>query len=190
MSTHRSYSAPARDDARRETRRRVRSHAAALFLENGYASTTLAAVAAAAGVSTRYVQMLAGSKAGLLSEVIQVAVAGDDDERPLAAREGWNSTLAAGGQDTLRAFAEINAEVFRRSAALLAVARSAAETDGALASLQARSHERRFEDCSTIAHRLAEDDWLGPATMLPPRPRTHYVLASGALSASIARSAR
>ncbi len=177
MSAHRSYSAPAREEARRETRRRVRHHAAVAFLEHGYLSTTLAAVADAAGVSTRYVQMLFGSKAGLLSEVIQVAVAGDDEEQPVAAREEWATMLAAGGRDTLRAFAEINAEIFRRSAALLDIARNAAETDQVLAALQARSRERRFEDCTTLARRLSADGWLGPETTADVAADTIYALA-------------
>lgn len=178
MSAPRPYSAPARDDARRETRRRIRDQGASLFLQNGYVPTTLAAVATAAGVSTRYVQMLFGSKAGLLSEVIQVAIAGDDEEQSLATREGWSSMLEAGGHDTLRAFAEINAEIFRRSAAFLVVASSAAEADGALAALQTRSHERRLQDCSTIAQRLADGGWLDPATTTAAATDTLYVLAS------------
>jgi len=178
MSTPRPYSAPARDDARRATRRRIREEGASLFLQNGYVSTTLAAVAAAAGVSTRYVQLVFGSKAGLLSEVIQVAITGDDEAQPLAAREEWLGMLGAGGQDTLRAFAEINAEILRRSAGLLVLASSAAETDHALSALQTRSQERRLQDCSSIAQRLTEDGWLDPPTTAVAATDTIYVLSS------------
>ena len=178
MTSSRSYSAPVRDDARLETRRRILDHATGLFLENGYVPTTLAAVARAAGVSSRYVQMVFGSKAGLLSEAIQVAIAGDDVDQPLAAREGWLIMLGAHGDGTLHAFAEINAEIFRRSAALLAVASSAAETDRALAALQTRSHERRLQDCATIAQWLADDGWLDSTITVAAATDSIYVLAS------------
>lgn len=87
-----------------------------------------------------YVQMAFGSKAGLLSDVIEVAVAGDEQERPLAERESWATMLNAGGEDTVRAFAGIVAGVYKRTAGLLAVAATAAEADEALAALQARSY--------------------------------------------------
>ena len=48
-------------------------------VEHGYAATTVAAVAEAAGVSTQTVFGTFGGKAGLLSEAIDVALAGDDE---------------------------------------------------------------------------------------------------------------
>ena len=177
----RPYSAPARDDARRETRRRVRSEAASLFVRNGYAPTTLAAVAAASGVSGRYVQMVFGSKAGLLSEVIEVAVVGDDAEHPLAQRDDWAAMLEAGGEQTVGAFARIVASVYRRSAALLAVAAVAAETDPALDALQTRSRERRLQDCTSMTDRLHDTGWLHPAVPPATAAVTVFALSSSEL---------
>lgn len=178
MANPRSYSAPARDEARRVTRRRIRDEAGVLFLRNGYLSTTLAAIADAAGVSTRYVQMAFGSKAGLLSEVIQVAVVGDDEQRPLAGRDDWTTMLAAGGEATVQGFAEIVADVLKRSAGLLAVAATAARSDEMLNALQTRSHHRRLADCTAVAGRLHHDGWLDPATSTAHAADTMYALSS------------
>jgi AcrR family transcriptional regulator len=172
------YSAPVRDQARLETRRRMRAAAHDLFLRHGYVPTTLAQVADAAGVSTRYVQMAFGSKAGLLSEVIEVAVVGDDEQRPLAHRNDWVQMLGAGGGDTVRAFAEIVAAVYERSAELLAVAASGAEADTMLAELRERSHHRRLRDCTAAAERLQADGWLEPPTTAVGAADTIYVLSS------------
>lgn len=160
----RSYAAPSREQSRHETRRRIRSEAATLFVRDGYVPTTLGAVGTAAGVSGRYVQMVFGSKAGLLSEVIEVAVVGDDQERPLAQRDDWTAMLDAGGEQTLTGFAHLVADVYARSAALLAVAAVAAETDPALGALQARSRERRLQDCTSVTARLDGSGWLGHTT--------------------------
>lgn len=178
MATTRPYCAPARDDARRQTRRRIRTEAEALFLRNGYVPTTLAAVAEAAGVSGRYVQMVFGSKASLLSEVIEVAVAGDDTERALAGRDAWAAMLEAGGEDMLRGFATIVAGVYLRGAALLAVAAVAGETDPALVALQTRSRQRRLQDCETVSDRLHHDGWLDPTLTAAAAADTVYALSS------------
>jgi AcrR family transcriptional regulator len=57
------------------------------FLDVGYATSTLAAIAADAGVSVPTVYKGFTSKAGLLKSVFDVAVAGDLDPIPMAERE-------------------------------------------------------------------------------------------------------
>jgi AcrR family transcriptional regulator len=178
MEAKRAYNAPTRDDARLQTRRRIRQEATELFLRHGYAPTSLAAIGRAAGVSGRYVQMVFGSKAGLLTEAIQVAVVGDDSDRPLAGREDWTEMLKAGGQDTVRAFAQINAGIYQRCGLLLGVAATAAETDADLAALQARGQERRLRDCRSVTDRLQHDGWLYPDLTSAAAADTAYALSS------------
>ena len=86
-SGRRPYRAPQREALRNQTRQRIRSAARELFLNHGYTATTLTQVGEEAGVSRRYVQMTFGSKAELLSEVIKVAVAGDDAQVRLVQAE-------------------------------------------------------------------------------------------------------
>ena len=75
----RRYRSALREDQARRTRRRVREAATAVFLDRGYAGTTMRAVAAEAGVSVPTVEMLFGTKSRLLKAAIDVAVAGDDE---------------------------------------------------------------------------------------------------------------
>ena len=86
VKTPRSYHSPLRAAQARETRRRVLDAAVALFLENGYPRTTIAAVAGASDVAADTVLHLFGSKRGLLKEVMDVVIGGDDEEMPLLER--------------------------------------------------------------------------------------------------------
>ncbi|MEJ7800903.1 MAG: helix-turn-helix domain-containing protein [Ilumatobacter sp.] len=54
----RAYHSPLRESQARETRRRVVASARELFLERGYPTTTIAAVADRAGVSPDHLQQL------------------------------------------------------------------------------------------------------------------------------------
>jgi AcrR family transcriptional regulator len=58
-----------------------------LFVERGYAATTVADIAAAAGVAQATVNAAFGGKAGLLKHLVDVGVVGDDAPVPLAERE-------------------------------------------------------------------------------------------------------
>ena len=78
----RRYDSPVRREQARQTRAAVVRAAHRRFLADGYASTTLAAVARDAGVSVDTVYAVFGSKRGLLAAVMDVNVGGDD--QPLA----------------------------------------------------------------------------------------------------------
>lgn len=156
----RRYNAPQREARRNQTKLRIRSAARELFGNHGYTTTTLAQVGEHAGVSRRYVQMAFGSKAELLSEVIKVAVAGDDAYEPLARRDNWTAMLALGGKDTLEAYAALSTEICQRAAGLLAVAAIAADAEDQLAKLRADALLRRQQDCATVIGALAADGSL------------------------------
>ncbi len=83
---------PYRSSVRREradqTRRRLIDAASTHILEAGYASTSLAAIAGTAGVSVDTVYKTFGSKIGLLKEVLDVGIGGDDVPVPLLERAG------------------------------------------------------------------------------------------------------
>lgn len=82
----RSYSSPVRAQQARLTRRRILEAATALIAADGYASTTVAAVASAAGVSPQTVYNAFTDKPTLLKAAYDVAIAGDDEPTPLAER--------------------------------------------------------------------------------------------------------
>jgi AcrR family transcriptional regulator len=80
VKASRSYHSPLRAAQARETRRRVLDAAGRLFQERGYPRTTIADVATAAEVAADTVLHLFGSKRGLLKEVMDVVVGGDDED--------------------------------------------------------------------------------------------------------------
>jgi AcrR family transcriptional regulator len=80
VKSTRSYRSPLREAQARETRRRVVSAARDLFLDRGYAATTIAAVARGAEVSADTVYSTFGSKIAVLKAVLDVAVGGDDTD--------------------------------------------------------------------------------------------------------------
>ncbi|WP_426513998.1 TetR/AcrR family transcriptional regulator [Dactylosporangium sp. McL0621] len=79
MVVKRRYESARRQEQARQTRRAILAAAAKLFVEPGYAATPLTAVAAEAGVAVQTVYAVFGSKRQLLSQLVDVTIAGDDE---------------------------------------------------------------------------------------------------------------
>lgn len=77
-------------------RRRVVDVATTLFVRDGYLSTTMSDIAAAAGVAVKTVYAAYGSKLGVLTAAHDRAVAGDDAPTPLLDRP-WLLALKDAG---------------------------------------------------------------------------------------------
>ena len=103
----RSYNSPLHADQALQTRRKVLESARRLFVERGYAGTTVAVVADDAGVSPETIYLSLGGKRGLLEGVMDITgphdSAADDDKwwhlvdelaSPLPAWTRWSSTAA------------------------------------------------------------------------------------------------
>src|ERR1700722_4494695 len=103
----RRYRSPKQAARALETRRRIRMAAEVLFLRDGYARTTMTAVARAAGVVEKTVYLVFPTKAALLNEMIVTAVRGEDARRPLAERH--RAALAAPPLELLARFGELHA---------------------------------------------------------------------------------
>src|SRR5690554_89424 len=86
-SPRRGYDASGRQAEAGARRRRVIDSARELFLERGFAATSIADVAEAASVSPQMIYASFGGKAGILAGVVDLTAGGDDDnvllrERP------------------------------------------------------------------------------------------------------------
>ena len=86
VKTSRRYESAGRQEQARQTRREVLAAAKALFLERGYAATTMADVAAEAGVAVQTVYSAVGGKAALLKAVFDTTIVGDDERVPVSGR--------------------------------------------------------------------------------------------------------
>lgn len=94
-----------------------------LFLERGYARTSLVEVAARADVSERTVYVRFAGKAELLKRVIDVAVVGDTQHEPLSDRSWTQEAMTARTlEERIGAFASGVAAMQARLAPLVAVA--------------------------------------------------------------------
>lgn len=137
VKTSRSYHSPLREARARETRRRVLAAAQGLFVERGYPATTIAAVAQRAEVSPDTVYSAFGSKLALLKEVLDVVVAGDDDDTAVLDRPGPQALRAERDQRTqLAVFAAAVTGQLERLRPVDDVLRSAAAVDEEAAALR------------------------------------------------------
>lgn len=104
------------------TERLIVDAATELFLQHGYANTTLAAVADRAGVAERTVYLRFETKARLFQRVIEAGTVGDTDSTPLPEREWSIRAMSAPTlQDRIAAFAEGVADMHERLGPLMAV---------------------------------------------------------------------
>src|SRR3954463_14276864 len=93
-SASRRYESVKRTEAAARTRQAIRQAAMELFLRDGYAATSMKAIAARAGVSERTMYLAYDTKAALLRRVIEVAVREDEDPVPLSQRQQWRDVIA------------------------------------------------------------------------------------------------
>jgi AcrR family transcriptional regulator len=157
----RSYDSSGRQAQARATRARVRDAAAALFIAQGYAGTSLTAIAREAEVAPQTIYAMFGAKANLLKEVVEVALAGDDEpvavaDRPHAQRAREASTPA----EAAAATAAMCRQIFDRSAALLAMANVAAIGDPEIAEMARIGYEGRLLDMRRAVEGMAAGGFL------------------------------
>jgi AcrR family transcriptional regulator len=90
----RSYDHSGRAAAARETRRAVVRAASELFLQQGYLATTLTAIAQRAGVSVQTVYAQFGNKPAIVKQILDEAIAGDDEPVAIVDRPEVQAQLA------------------------------------------------------------------------------------------------
>jgi AcrR family transcriptional regulator len=157
----RRYDSPARQERARATRRGVLAAATRLFLERGYASTTMADVAEAAGVVVQTVYSSVGGKAELLKQALDVAIVGDDEPVPMVDRPEILAVRSeTDGRRKLERFAAHLATVQSRTARLSRVLAVAADSDPDVARLQATALAGRRHGMREFATNLREQGLL------------------------------
>ena len=134
MSPHvkprRRYDATNRQAQARRTRAAILGAAHALFLADGFAATTMPAIAEAAGVSVQTVYKAFGNKARLAKAVFDVAIAGDDEPVALLERPTLGRVRAeTDPRRQLELYGEFLAEVAPRHVPVQLVIRDAAGSD-------------------------------------------------------------
>lgn len=152
----RRYSSQVRDEQARRTRQAVVTAARELFLAQGYAATTIDAIAEAAHVSRRTVFNSAGGKSVLLKLAFEWAIVGDDEPVALADRQEVQAVRAE--QDPRRAlmgWAQLVSSVAERVAPISEVAAVAADSGPAAAELLASFARSRMFGAREFTQHLA-----------------------------------
>jgi AcrR family transcriptional regulator len=135
---------PSRRQRAEATQRRIAKTAYALFCEQGYAGTTMAQIAEAAGVAVQTVYFTFHTKPALLSRAYEVAVGGE--EAPVAPHlQPWHAAMRAESDiaSALRAFVTGSGEILRRVTPLYFAARVAADADAEAARVMAFNENGR-----------------------------------------------
>jgi len=180
----RRYHSPLRAEQAGRTRRRILEAAFRLFAERGYAGTTIAAVAAKAGVSPETIYLTLGGKRGLLEGVIEMAVAGEDG--PLTKETAWWASVGElpDAGERLEKMVEYSCGILARTRPIHAVIRGAADKEQFAAALGRRLlHDRLTAQTERIRRYLADHlrpglsvDEAGQRYCALASPELHYVL--------------
>lgn len=157
----RRYDATRRQARAAERREAVLLAARRRFLAEGYAATTVAAVAADAGVSAESVYKWFGSKAGLLKAVWDRSLGGSAPTHA-EQRSDAASAAATDGRSIVRSWALLAAEVGAVADPIHRLVEQAAYADGEVADLQARIEAERARRMEHNAAYLADGGHLRP----------------------------
>lgn len=149
----------------RSTRARITAAATELFTTAGYGTTSIAAIAARAGVSEQSVYYSFGTKRAVLTAALDLAIAGDDEPVPTLERPWVRAALAdPDPREQIRRQVAGAADIYRRAAPLLDVVRGAATADADLVEAWATNLEQRLTVQRVFADALARKTPL-PAGM-------------------------
>jgi len=141
----RPYDSPRRREQARATRHAVLEAARELFIDRGYVATTIDAIAERAGVSPETLYATFGSKRALLTELVDVSVAGGDDQ-PRIFDQQWVQEMRGEPDPNRRVaiLARNGRAILERRAAVDEVVNGAAAADPAIAALAERSRKERY----------------------------------------------
>jgi AcrR family transcriptional regulator len=152
-----------RKERAQQTRRRMIDAAYSLFCQRGYAAATMNDIAEEAGVAVQTLYFTFHTKAELLKETLDVAVAGDDDPIPIFERP-WMKELETeiDPHRRLELIAEHGGAILRRVAPLKAAVEAVAAFDADAATVwqdnetQRRRGQGRYVELFAAAGHLRD----------------------------------
>jgi AcrR family transcriptional regulator len=152
-----------RAEQARATRRRIVDQATRLFIEQGYAATTLNQIAKGAGVAVQTLYFHFGNKATVLKEAVDVRAVGDDQPIPLLDRS-WARRVRdePDGRRALAIWLRNARAVFGRVAPIMTIVRDAAGSDPEMAAQWQINMGQRYVAQRTVVQQLADKDALRP----------------------------
>ena len=154
VKTVRRYDTTGRRDRAQRARAHVLTVARELFLRDGYVATTVAGIAAEAGVSVETIYKTFRGKPGLIQEIHRSGLAGAG---PVTApdRSDEMSAQDLAPREILRHWATLTTEVMPRVAPIILLVRAAAATDPDMGRLLTQINDERLQRMHHNASRLA-----------------------------------
>lgn len=174
----RPYNAPRRAEQAAATRDAIISAASKLFAEQGYAATTMAAIAAQARVTPKSVYTLA-EKPQLLLLAVDRAIVGDGEPVALADRPEMRALLAARDpREQARIAARLGAPALLRLYPIYRAFEQAAATDPGLRDTWRDYQRRRRTDVLRVVRAVADAGGLRSGLSVERATDTLWALVS------------
>ncbi len=163
VNPRRAYQSPRRQEQARSTRRAVLDAARGLFIDHGFVSTTVEAIAARATTSTATVYATFANKRSILSALVDTSIAGDDEPIPIIQRP-WVGEMR--GEPDLHRRIGILARngrlILERRAPIDEVVRAAAASDPDIDALWRQGKAQRLAGQRELLRIVVGSDDLRP----------------------------
>jgi AcrR family transcriptional regulator len=162
-TTKRAYDSRSRREAAQATRQSILDAARRLFLEKGYAATTIPEIAQVAGIAVDTVYASVGKKPALFRLVVEVAISGSDRAVPAEGRDYVRAIRKeADAARKLQLYAAALRRIQPRLAPLFRVLQGAAPLHPELDALWQGISRRRAKNMRLLAKDLAATGRLRP----------------------------
>jgi AcrR family transcriptional regulator len=155
VKRRRGYDSPRRRRQAAETRRDILQAAQELFERDGYAATSMGAIASAAGVSLKTVYLAFETKSGVLRALWHLLLRGEQDSVPVGEQRWYREVLEERDPARqLRLNMRNSRTVKVRAGALMEVIQSAASAEPDIGELWARIQTEFHENQRAIVQSL------------------------------------
>jgi AcrR family transcriptional regulator len=177
--TKRPYDSSRRQAQAEETRREIVEAAHGLFVERGYARTTIAAIAREAGVAAETVYAAFGNKRAILARVVGVSVVGDHERVPMSDRPGVLAIIQEHDQrNQIRMLAKQMREVHERVGPVWRIMRAAEQDEPDIATLVQEGLKGRLGGMSQFVAVLHSNGPLREGVTVSAATETVWALGS------------
>jgi AcrR family transcriptional regulator len=157
----RAYDSPRRREQAAATRAAILDAALKLFEQQGYAATSVAAIAEEAGVALKTVYAVFGTKRGVLVALRNRLVRGSDDPVPVAEREWFRAVLdEPDPRKRLTMFAAAATALKSRAGAIFEIIRHAAPADPEIGAMWDEFMRDFYENQRLVIERFDADGAL------------------------------
>jgi AcrR family transcriptional regulator len=157
----RGYDSPRRREQAAATRAAILDAALTLFEKQGYAATSVAAIAQEAGVALKTVYAVFGTKSGVLVALRSRLVRGSDDAVPVAQQEWFRVVLdEPEPQKRLSMFAAAATALKSRAGAIFEIIRHAAPADPEIGAMWDEFMRDFYENQRLVIERFDADGAL------------------------------